>query len=155
MKKLSSIALWIAFIGTIIFTLLFFIGDVEEVPTATGTTDCPVNLDGFLYWIYAVVAIGVVVLLLFAIAQLLGMFKTNPKGALATIGTFVAFFALLGICYAVSNSEAYYAVVNGSPVTYTVSEMKMVDMWLYSSYVMFAIIVLLIAGFGVKRLLSK
>jgi hypothetical protein len=97
----------------------------------------------------------VVVLLLFAIAQLLGMFKTNPKGALATIGTFVAFFALLGICYAVSNSEAYYAVVNGSPVTYTVSEMKMVDMWLYSSYVMFAIIVLLIAGFGVKRLLSK
>jgi hypothetical protein len=33
--------------------------------------------------------------------------------------------------------------------------MKMVDMWLYSSYVMFAIIVLLIAGFGVKRLLSK
>jgi hypothetical protein len=97
----------------------------------------------------------VVVLLLFAIAQLLGMFKTNPKGALATIGTFVAFFALLGICYAASNSEAYYAVVNGSPVTYTVSEMKMVDMWLYSSYALFAIIVLLIAGFGVKRLLSK
>jgi hypothetical protein len=121
MKKLSSIALWVVFIGTIIFTLMFFFGPTEEVPTATGTTDSPVNLDGFLYWNYAVVAIGVVVLLLFAIAQLLGMFKSNPKGALATIGTFVAFFALLGICYAVSNSEAYYAVVNGSPVTYTVS----------------------------------
>lgn len=155
MKKLPSIILWVLFIVTVVLTIVVFGGESEEVPTATGTTESPVMLDTFLYWAYFVVGIGVVTLLLFALGQLLGMFRYNVKGALATIGTFVAFFALMGICYAVSNSEAYYAVVNGSPVTYTVSEMKMVDMWLYSCYVLFAIIVVLIAGFGAKKLIAK
>lgn len=155
MKKISSITLWVIFLVTIVLTGMFFGGATEEVPTATGTTESPVNLDLFLQWNYVVVGVGVVALLLFAIAQLFSMFKSNPKGAIATIGTFVAFFALLGICYSISNSEAYYAVVNGTPVTYTIEEMKVVDMWLYSSYAMFAIIIVLIAGFGAKRLIFK
>ncbi len=118
MKKLSSITLWVIFIVTIVLTGMFFGGATEEVPTATGTTESPVNLDLFLQWNYVVVGVVVVALLLYASAQIFSMFKYNPKGAIAPIGTFVAFFALLGICHSISDSGGYYAVVNGTAVTY-------------------------------------
>lgn len=159
MKKLSTvlptIVLWTAFIVTIGIAAWFFTGPQAEKATATGTIMYPeLGLDHLLYWTYAVMAIGLVLLLCFAVAELGRMFKVNAKGTLVTIGSFAAFVILLVVCYFLSDSTEINKIVNGENVHYSEVTVKMIDMWLYSIYAMVALTVVLVAGFGAKKLIK-
>jgi hypothetical protein len=108
-----------------------------------------------LYWIYITVAIGVILLIIFAIKTVITMFQTDPKEAIKSIVTVAAFFVLLIVCYVISPEKEFSRVVNGEVETYSQTTMKMIDMWLYSIYFLLAATVVLVVLFAVKRFISK
>lgn len=153
---ISKIALWVTMVVTILVTVWVWMNPTEEVPlTTNGTTACPIYIDHFLYWSYAICAVGVVLLVIFALAEVIRMFQVNAKGALMSIGSFVAFVAVMVICYVLGDGTEYHAIVNGEEVFYSSIEMKVVEMWIYSIYALLGVTALLVVGFGAKKLISK
>ena len=156
MKKISSIALWIGMVISLIVILMVFLGGDESALTSTGgEATAPVYLDALLYWVYVIIAIGVVLLLVFACKTLGTMFQTDSKAAIKSICTVAAFIVLMIVCYVISPEKEFSRIVNGEVETYSETTMKMIDMWLYSFYALIGITILLVVGFAAKRLISK
>jgi hypothetical protein len=156
MKNISKIALWIGLIVSLIVLILYFAGGDTTAYTSTGAeTTAPKNIDFMLYWVYVIVAVGVILLLIFAVKTVGTMFKTDPKAAIKSIVTVAAFFVLLIVCYVISPEKEFSRIVNGEVETYSQSTMKMIDMWLYSIYFLIAATVVLVVFFAVKRFIKK
>lgn len=156
MKKISSIALWIGMIVSVVVLALVFFGGDEAAATSTGAeATAPVYLDALLYWMYAIIAVGVVLLLVFACKTLATMFQTDSKAAIKSIVTVLAFVVLMVVCYVISPEKEFTRIVNGETEVYSETTMKVIDMWLYSFYALIGITVLLVVGFAAKRLISK
>jgi hypothetical protein len=156
MKNISKIALVIGLVVSLIVLILYFVGGDTTALTSTGQeTTAPKNIDLMLYWIYITVAIGVILLIIFAIKTVITMFQTDPKEAIKSIVTVAAFFVLLIVCYVISPEKEFSRVVNGEVETYSQTTMKMIDMWLYSIYFLLAATVVLVVLFAVKRFISK
>ncbi len=156
MKNISKIALWIGLIVSLIVLILFFTGGDTTAYTSTGVeTTAPKNIDFMLYWVYVTVAIGVILLLIFAVKTVGTMFQIDPKAAIKSIVTVAAFFVLLIACYVISPEKEFSRIVNGEVEVYSESTMKMIDMWLYSIYFLIAATVVLVVFFAVKRLINK
>ncbi len=156
MKNISKIALVIGLVVSLIVLILYFVGGDTTALTSTGQeTTAPKNIDLMLYWIYITVAIGVILLLIFAIKTVLTMFQTDPKEAIKSVVTVAAFFVLMIVCYVISPEKEFSRIVNGEVETFSESTMKMIDMWLYSIYFLLAATVVLVVLFAVKRFISK
>ena len=156
MKNISKIALVIGLVVSLIVLILYFVGGDTTALTSTGQeTTAPKNIDLMLYWIYITVAIGVILLLIFAVKTVLTMFQTDPKEAIKSVVTVAAFFVLMIVCYVISPEKEFSRIVNGEVETFSESTMKMIDMWLYSIYVLLAATVVLVVLFAVKRFISK
>lgn len=156
MKNISKIALWIGLIVSLIVLILYFAGGDTTAYTSTGAeTTAPKNIDFMLYWVYVIVAVGVILLLIFAVKTISTMFKTDPKAAIKSIATVAAFFILLIVCYVISPEKEFSRIVNGEVETYSQSTMKMIDMWLYSIYFLIAATVVLVVFFAIKRFIKK
>ncbi|MBR3028034.1 MAG: hypothetical protein IKH58_07840 [Bacteroidales bacterium] len=156
MKNISKIALVIGLVVSLIVLILYFVGGDTTALTSTGQeTTAPKNIDLMLYWIYITVAIGVILLLIFAVKTVLTMFQTDPKEAIKSVVTVAAFFVLMIVCYVISPEKEFSRIVNGEVETFSESTMKMIDMWLYSIYFLLAATVVLVVLFAVKRFISK
>ena len=156
MKKISSIALWVCMAITVVVAILFFTGGEEAATLSTGQeTTAPAQLDALLYWMYAAIAVGVVLLLVFACKTLATMFQTDAKAAIKSIVTVAAFIVLMAACYFASPEKEFSRVVNGEVEVYSETTMKIIDMWLYSFYVLIGATIALVAGFSIKRLIFK
>ncbi len=156
MKNISKIALVIGLVVSLIVLILYFVGGDTTALTSTGQeTTAPKNIDLMLYWIYITVAIGVILLIVFAIKTILTMFQTDPKEAIKSVVTVAAFFVLMIVCYVISPEKEFSRIVNGEVETFSESTMKMIDMWLYSIYFLLAATVVLVVLFAVKRFISK
>lgn len=156
MKNISKIALVIGLVVSLIVLILYFVGGDTTALTSTGQeTTAPKNIDLMLYWIYITVAIGVILLIIFAVKTVLTMFQTDPKEAIKSVVTVAAFFVLLIVCYVISPEKEFSRIVNGEVETFSESTMKMIDMWLYSIYFLLAATVVLVVLFAVKRFISK
>jgi predicted nucleic acid-binding Zn ribbon protein len=141
---------------SLIVLILYFAGGDTTAYTSTGAeTTAPKNIDFMLYWVYVIVAVGVILLLIFAVKTVGTMFKTDPKAAIKSIVTVAAFFVLLIVCYVISPEKEFSRIVNGEVETYSQSTMKMIDMWLYSIYFLIAATVVLVVFFAVKRFIKK
>jgi uncharacterized membrane protein len=156
MKNISKIALVIGLVVSLIVLILYFVGGDTTALTSTGQeTTAPKNIDLMLYWIYITVAIGVILLIIFAVKTVLTMFQTDPKEAIKSVVTVAAFFVLMIVCYVISPEKEFSRIVNGEVETFSESTMKMIDMWLYSIYFLLAATVVLVVLFAVKRFISK
>ena len=156
MKNISKIALVIGLVVSAIVLILYFVGGDTTALTSTGQeTTAPKNIDLMLYWIYITVAIGVILLIIFAVKTVLTMFQTDPKEAIKSVVTVAAFFVLMIVCYVISPEKEFSRIVNGEVETFSESTMKMIDMWLYSIYFLLAATVVLVVLFAVKRFISK
>ena len=145
---LSTIALWVLFAVTLVLFVVFFAGPQAEYALSTqGTT--------YLYWVYVVVGLGILLLIVFAIKSVLLGFQRDAKGTTQGLITIAAFVILFAVCYFVSPATEYNKIVSGENIHYDASEMKMIDMWLYSIYALVAVTFVLIIGFGVKNLIKK
>ena len=154
--SLSSIVLWILAGISIILTVMFFAGEqVEELTTTGGVQTTWAQTDMYLWWVLAIVAIGVVALLVFAVKTFITMLQQDAKGAIMSLVTILAFVAVIAVCYLISDAEAFSRVVNGETESYTATEMKVVDMWINAIiFLIGATVVLVVAG-GIKNMLKK
>ena len=127
----------------VVLGLFFFGGQVPEGQKLVADMSQPTFTDILLYWAYALLAITIVVLLLFAIAGFFKSLKENPKKALSGLFVLVALAALLVITYVMGDGTLLnipgYEGPDNNPGT-----LKMTDMWLYSMYLMLGLTVLAI-----------
>lgn len=140
-SRTSRITLYITVFISIVVVVLFLVGgQTPEAQKVVPDMSQPKFTDFMLYWIYALLAITVVVLLAFALDGLLKGFKTHPKKALRSFLVLVALIGLLVITYIVGDGTLLnipgYDGADNNPVT-----LKMTDMWLYSMYLMLVVTV--------------
>ncbi len=128
-------------ISIVVMGLFYFGGQAAPNELVAGDLSQPKFTDIVLYWMYALLAITVVVLIGFAIVGLFKGLKENPKKALGGVVALLALAALLVITYIMGdgtplNIPGYTGTDNVPPM------LKLTDMWLYSMYFMFVITLL-------------
>ena len=139
MAKLSYKVSYYVFyvcIALILVVLGMFFGVGYNETNAAGL-DEPANTPALMYLMYGMFAVTVVATLIGAIAQFGGALKDNPKGAIKSLLGLILLVVLLIVTYNVGSSET---VVLGDGSEYSDATMlKVTDMFLYSTYVLFAI----------------
>lgn len=130
-------------VSIIVLGLFFFGGQAPDSEKIGADMVQPAFTDVVLYWMYALLAITVVVLIAFAIVDFVKGLKENPKKALSGLSALLALAALLIAAYVIGDGTllsipGYEGADNVPPV------LKMTDMWLYSMYFMLAVTVLAI-----------
>ncbi len=138
-RKISSWTFLATIIGSLVVIALFLLGgQVASDQKIIADLSQPAFTDLMLYWAYALLAITIVVLVLFAIIGFVQNLKLNRKGAISSLLTLVALAALLGITYSIGSGELLhipgYEGADNNPTT-----LKMTDMWIYSMYIMLVI----------------
>jgi hypothetical protein len=148
--KISNIILWVLMIASVAVLVLFLTAEKESLQLTTGQfTDVSTQLDTFLYWLEATVALGLIILpVSIAVDAILG----KRWSLLVVIASVVVLYYVF---YFTSGAEGFSRVVNGDTQVFETSTMKMIDGWIYSIYALVGVTVLLIAGFGIKRLIFK
>ena len=154
--SISSIVLWILAGVSLILTVMFFAGEqVEELTTTGGVQSTWANTDLYLWWTIGIIVLGVAALIIFAVKTFITNLQQDAKGAIMSLVTIIAFFAVLAVCYFISGAEGFSRVVNGETQTFTDTEMKVVDMWINAIvFLVGATVVLIVAG-GIKNLIKK
>ncbi len=139
MAKLSYKVSYYVFyvcIALILVVLGMFFGVGYNETNAAGLLE-PANTPALMYLMYGMFAVTVVATLIGAIAQFGGALKDNPKGAIKSLLGLILLVVLLIVTYNVGSSET---VVLGDGSEYSDATMlKVTDMFLYSTYVLFAI----------------
>ena len=105
-KLFPKVTLWVLMVVGIIATAMFFLGGSEgSLEVAGDFLDIPKFSDVFLYWIYALVALVILVTFGFVIAKLVETFKVDPKRGLASVGVVLAAVALCALCWFLGSPE--------------------------------------------------
>ncbi len=134
--RTSRTALLIGVIISILVMALFYLGgQASGEDKIAADMSQPRFTDIVLYWAYALLAITIVVLLVFALADFLGKLKETPRKALSGFLVLLAMAALLIITFVMGDGTLLnipgYDGADNNPQT-----LKLTDMWLYSAYVM-------------------
>lgn len=139
MAKLSYKVSYYVFyvcIALILVVLGMFFGVGYNETNAAGLVE-PANTPALMYLMYGMFAVTVIATLIGAIAQFGGALKDNPKGAIKSLLGLILLVLLLVATYNMGSSET---VVLGGGAEYSdVTMLKVTDMFLYSTYVLFAI----------------
>ncbi|MBM6712271.1 hypothetical protein [Phocaeicola coprocola] len=139
MAKLSYKVSYYVFyvcIALILVVLGMFFGVGYNEINAAGLVE-PANTPALMYLMYGMFAVTVIATLIGAIAQFGGALKDNPKGAIKSLLGLILLVVLLIVTYNLGSSET---VVLGGGAEYSDTTMlKVTDMFLYSTYVLFAI----------------
>ena len=141
-NKISSYvfaALMIA--SAVVLGLFFFVGYDNYITLNGKSVVDPQFTDLLMYWMYALVAAGIVFVVLFVIAQFFATLKTNPRSAMNTVIGIVLVVALFGGAYALAEDTPIRMADN------TLFEDKfnliLSDVCIYVQYVLLAVSVLL------------
>jgi bacteriorhodopsin len=107
--------------------------------------------------LYALLAITLITLFVFAIQQFINNFKTDAKKALLSLGIIVLFVILFFATYAIGDGTPLTRLsLSDATVDYNVPFwLKYADMLLYSTYILFALAALAILVGSVKKVLNK
>ena len=139
MAKLSYKVSYYVFyvcIALILVVLGMFFGVGYNETNAAGLAE-PANTPALMYLMYGMFAVTVIATLIGAIAQFGGALKDNPKGAVKSLLGLILLVVLLIVTYNIGSSET---VVLGDGSEYSdVTMLKVSDMLLYSTYVLFGI----------------
>ena len=139
MAKLSYKVSYYVFyvcLALILVVLGMFFGVGYNETNAAGLVE-PANTPALMYLMYGMFAVTVIATLIGAIAQFGGALKDNPKGAVKSLLGLILLVVLLIVTYNIGSSET---VVLGDGSEYSdVTMLKVSDMLLYSTYVLFGI----------------
>lgn len=155
--KIRKISSWTFLIVTIISLAifgLFFFGGVDE-PYGMDQFKNPTYTGEMLIWSYILLVICGVSMILFGITQFFNKFKTNPKGALASLAVFAGFAILLIIAYTMGDATPLPGINADSQKFNVTGWLKITDMWLYSMYIFLVLCILAIAWGSVKTIMKK
>lgn len=154
MQNINKYTSWILYglmlITVVFFGLFYFGGNVN--PDAEYLE--PVHTGLVLNLAYAVVIVGLICTVLFALYQFAVQLKDHPKEAFRTLLTLLAFAALLGISWAMGSGEPLnLPAYDGADNTYF--WLKMTDMWLYSAAFLLGASILSICVFSLVKVVRK
>ena len=139
MAKLSYKVSYYVFyvcIALILVVLGMFYAVGYSETNAAGLVE-PANTPALMYLMYGMFAVTVIATLVGAIAQFGGALKDNPKGAIKSLIGLILLIVLLIVTYNIGSSET---VIMGGGTEYTnVTMLKVTDMLLYSTYVLFGL----------------
>ena len=88
-------------------------------------------------------------------AKFISILKTNPKNALRSFVVLILFAILLIVTYSMGDATPIKSL-NADSQTYNIPFwLKVTDMWLYSSVVLFALIVLAIIWGQIRKMRQR
>ncbi len=151
-RKISSWTLLITSIITIIVLGMFYFGGVVD-PNAENKEYVHTGL--LLDWTWLVFAVTIVVMAVLALWQFVTSLKTNPKSALRSFGVVVLFALLLIVTYSMGDGTPVQGINADSQAYNTEGWLKITDMWILSSIVLFVLIVIAVALGTIKRIINK
>ena len=140
-NKISSYVFAALVIVSAIVLGMFFLVGYDNYITLNGKSVVdPQFTDLLMYWMYALVAAGIVIVVLFVIAQFFARLKSNPRSAMNSIIGIAAIVALFGGAYAFADVTPIRMADN------TLFEdefnLKLSDVCIYVQYVLLAVSVL-------------
>ena len=101
-------------VSLVIIALFFFVGFGDTETINNSDMRAPQFTDALLYWIYALTAIAVLLVLVFSLISFGKNLKENPKGALKGVLGVLLLVALFGVAYAFASDAPIY--VNEKPL---------------------------------------
>lgn len=117
----------------VVLGMFYFVGYNNPV----GEYNEPQNTEALMYLMYAMFGVSVIITLLGALAQFAGALKDNPKSAIKSLLGLILLIVLLVVTYNMGSAET---VVLGDGTQYSdVTMLKVSDMLIYSTYVLFGI----------------
>lgn len=152
-RKISSWVLILCSIITLIVLGLFFFGGDNE--PYKGEMWNPIYVDLLLYWQYILLGATALAAVLLGLWQFASSFKNNPKGGVMGLVVILLFFALLFLTYTFGSSTPVNVLNSEAQAFNTPFWLKITDMWLYSTYILTALVILAIIAGSVKRIISK
>ena len=139
-NKISSyifIALMIA--SAAILGMFFFVG-YDNYTTLNGSSvSDPANTDLLMYWMYALVIIGVAIVLLFVVARFFAALKSNPRRAMNGVIGIALIVALFYAAYACASDEP---IRTAAGVIDVKSDLILSDIVIYVQYVLISVSVI-------------
>ena len=155
-NKISSIVFAVLMIVSAVILGLFFLVGYDNYISLNGKSVVdPQFTDLLMYWMYALVAAGIVFVVLFVIAQFFATLKTNPRSAMNSIIGIVLVVALFGGAYAFA-SDAPVRMADNTMFD-NKTDLILTDVCIYVQYVLLAVSVFftVISLFGVFKAANK
>lgn len=142
MAKLSYKVSYYVFyvcIAMILVVLGMFFGVGYNETNAAGLVE-PANTPALMYLMYGMFAVTVIATIIGAIIQFGGALKDNPKGAIKSLLGLILLVVVLIVTYNAGSSEPI--VMAGGDEYSDATMLKVTDMFLYSTYILFGIAVI-------------
>ena len=128
---------------------LFFFGGEDPNPLVPDMSQ-PVYTDSLIYLMYVLLGITIVITLAAAVYQFVMNFIDSPKAAIKSLASIIVLVGLLIVTWAAGSEQAL--VMPGYDGAENVPFwLKLTDMFLYTIYIMMAVLILLILGFGISK----
>ena len=148
-QKVSGSVLYVILAITIIVAGLFFFGGEDPNPLVPDMSQ-PVYTDSLIYLMYVLFGITIVITLAAAVYQFVMNFIDSPKAAIKSLASIIVLVGLLIVTWAAGSEQAL--VMPGYDGAENVPFwLKLTDMFLYTIYIMMAVLILLILGFGISK----
>lgn len=154
LNKISSYVFYVLMAITLVVCGMFYLGDLESVPTTAGDMEAPVNTSALIGWAYALVIIAAVATLAYALYTFVSKLTYNWRTVITPLVSVAAVgILLLATYYGADTNPIAITGYEGSqePWVYQLSNMCIV------SAVVLAVIALLatVLGFVAKYLPNK
>ena len=151
-RKISSWTLLISSIISIIVLVMFYTGGVVD-PAAEMKESIYTEL--LLNWTYVLFFATIACTVLLALWQFAGALKHDAKSALMSFVVLVLFVAMLGITYSIGDATPLAGLNADSQVYNTAFWLKVTDMWIYSTYILIALILIVAVLGSIKKIMNK
>ncbi len=114
-SKISKITFYIAMaVSVAIIALFFLVGFGNSETINNNDMRAPQFTDALLYWVYALTALAVVLVLVFALVSFFKKLKDSPKNAIKGLLGVVLLAVLFVVAYVLASDAPIY--VNGKPL---------------------------------------
>ena len=141
-NKISSIVFaGLMIVSAVILGLFFLVGYDNYISLNGKSVVDPQFTDLLMYWMYALVAAGIVFVILFVIAQFFATLKTNPRSAMNSVIGIVLIAAIFGGAYAFSSTDPIRMADN--TMYDDATNLILSDICLYVQYILLAVSVFL------------
>lgn len=151
-KKTASFTLWALIAISVLVVLLFFCGGSTITPKGNVNYNFT---DALLYWTYLLSGLTVLASLGLGLAGYFSELKHDPKKALLSLSGVLLLVVVLGVSYLLGDDTKLTTINADNQAYNTATWLKVTDMWLYTIYIMFTLVVLSILWGSLRKLFSK
>lgn len=143
-SKVSKISFYVTMaVSLVIIALFFCVGFGNSETINNNDMRAPQFTDALIYWIYALTALAIVLVVGFGLVSFGKNFKDSPIGAIKGLLGVLLLVVLFGIAYALSSSDPIFvngkqlADSDGNPIA--ASSYILTDVVIYVQYALFAV----------------